>query len=66
MTPLAASTTALDLDETDAGSVRYQGLDGSVIERSDSQFPQPIAGEPAPDAWLEPLQLWFDSELAGA
>jgi hypothetical protein len=59
---------ALDLDVANASTVSYQGLDGDVIERSDSQFPRPIAGDPPPDAWLEalPLLRWLDSELAGA
>ena len=59
---LTSSVAALSLDDTDGGDVSYHGLDQAVIERSDSQFPRPIDGEPTPDAWLEPLPLmrWFD------
>lgn len=62
MTTLTSSDAALALDDTYASDVSYHGLDEAVIERSDSQFPRPIAGEPTPDAWLEPLPLlrWFD------
>ena len=62
MTSLTASNASLSIGDTDARDVRYDGLDAAVIERSDSQFPRPIDGEPTPDAWLEPLPLlrWFD------
>ena len=57
MTSLNASDAALALDDSQGSDVSYDGLDQDVIERSDSQFPRPIEGEPTPDAWLEPLPL---------